>query len=87
MSRPSAEIILSREVTDYMGLDILTAQGLWAVVYKSRPFNIKQRYWSMNGELTKYPKTVYPSLAPAKNLAKKLNEQFFTEDFTAVKIL
>lgn len=87
MVRPSAKIIIKTEVTDYLGVDILEATSLYAVLYKDQPFNIRQRYWSAQGEMTKYPKIVYPSLAAANNLAKKLNQQFFTEDFTVKKII
>ena len=87
MTRPSANLIMKTEVTDFMGIDILEAQGLYAVLYKDQPFNIRQRYWTAQGELTKYPKIVYPSEAAARNLAKKLNKYFFTEDFTVRKII
>jgi len=87
MTRPSANIIIKTEVTDFLDVDILEAVGLYAVLYKDKPFNIRQRYWSSQGEMIKYPKIVYPSLAAARNLAKKLNQQFFTEDFTVKKII
>jgi len=87
MVRPSAKTIIKTEVTDYLGVDILEAPGLYAVLYKEQPFNIRQRFWTAQGEMTKYPKIVYPSLAAANNLAKKLNQQFHCADFTAKKIL
>jgi len=87
MTRPSANLIMKTELTDFMGIDILEATSFYAVVYKDKPFNIRQRYWSAQGEMTKYPKIVYPSLAAANNLAKKLNKYFFTEDFTVKKII
>jgi hypothetical protein len=87
MVRPSAKTIIKTEVTDYLGVDILEAQGLYAVLYKEQPINIRQRSWTAAGEMTKYPKIVYPSLAAANNLAKKLNLQFNCADFTAKKII
>jgi hypothetical protein len=87
MARPGATIILSTQIDDFTGCDILSAQGLWAVLYKDQPINLKTRYWSERGEINKYLKVVYPNKKPADNLAKKLNKDFFTNDFSVVKIL
>jgi hypothetical protein len=87
MSRPQAEILLTTVQTDTLTTDVLAAQGLWAVLYKLKPINVRNRYWSSRGEMTKYVKSVYPNAAPAKNLAKKLNEMYYTEEFTVSKII
>lgn len=87
MARPRATILLSRQLDDFNSIEILDAQGLYAVLYKDLPFNLKTTYWTERGELKKYLKVVYPNQAPAENLAAKLNKDFFTTDFTAVKIL
>jgi len=87
MSRPSAKILLSTQFSDHLSLEVLAATALYAVLYKSQPINLKQKYWNASGELIKYPKTAFPNQAPANNLAAKLNKEFFTEDFTVVKIL
>lgn len=87
MVRPAAEILQSKQINDYLSIDILNAHGLYAVVYKSKPINLKQKYWNAHGLLTKYPKTVFSNQAPANNLAAKLNKEFFTEDFSVIKIL
>jgi len=87
MARPPATILLSRQLDDFTGCDILSAQGLWAVLYQQQPINLKTRYWSERGEINKYLKVVYPNLAPAENLADKLNRDFFTTEFTVAKIL
>ena len=87
MARPPATILLSRQLDDFTGCDILSAQGLWAVLYRQQPINLKTRYWSERGEISKYLKVVYPNAAPAENLAEKLNRDFFTDEFTVAKIL
>ena len=87
MARPGATTLLSRQLDDFTGIDILTAPGVWAVLYKDQPINLKTRYWSERGELKKYLRVVYPNAKPAENLAKKLNRDFFTEDFTVKKII
>ena len=87
MARPPATILLSTHVDDFNSVEVLDAEGLYAVLYKLRPFNLKTNHWTEKGELKKYLKVVYPNQAPADNLAKKLNKDFYTEDFTVVKIL
>jgi hypothetical protein len=87
MARPPATILLSTQLDDFTGCDILSAPGLWAVLYKDQPINLKTRYWSERGELNKYLRVVYPNAKPAENLAAKLNKDFFTEDFTVKKII
>ena len=87
MARPRATILLSTHIDDFNSVEVLAASGLYAVLYKDRPFNLKTTHWTERGELKKYLKVVYPNQAPADNLAKKLNKDFFTEDFTVVKIL
>lgn len=87
MARPRATILLSRQLDDFNSIEILDAQGLYAVLYKDLPFNLKTTSWTERGELKKYLKVVYPNRAPAENLAAKLNRDFFTKDFTVVKIL
>jgi len=87
MARPPATILLSRQLDDFTGCDILSAPGLWAVLYRQQPINLKTRYWSERGELNKYLRVVYPNAKPAKNLAAKLNKDFFTDEFSVRKII
>ena len=87
MARPRATILLSRQLDDFNGVEVLAAQGLYAVLYKDLPFNLKAESWTSRGQLKKYLKVVYPNRAPAENLAAKLNRDFFTTEFSVVKIL
>ena len=87
MTRPSAKLLLTKDYTNETGIDILSADSLYAVLYKLQPINIKQRYFCIRGPLNKYSKTVYPGLKSAQNLADKLNKEFSTTDFTVKKVL
>ena len=87
MARPAAQVINSTQVTDQLGIDILTAEALWVILYRDKPFSIRQRYWGANGEFPKYIRTVFPHKKSAENLAKKLNEQFITDEFVVSKLL
>jgi hypothetical protein len=87
MARPGATILLSTHIDDFNSVEVLDAHGLYAVLYKDRPFNLKTTHWTEKGELKKYLKVVYPNRSPADNLAKKLNKDFFTTEFSVRKII
>jgi hypothetical protein len=87
MARPRATILLSTHIDDFNSVEVLAAEGLYAVLYKDKPINLKTETWTERGELKKYVRTTYSNQAPADNLAKKLNRDFFTDEFTVVKIL
>jgi hypothetical protein len=87
MARPSPRVILTTQIDDYNQMDILAADGIWTVLYKQRPINVRTVISQLEGLSNKYAKVTYPSPAPAAILAKKLNERFNTKDFTVVKIL
>jgi hypothetical protein len=87
MARPPATILLSRQLDDFNSVEVLDAQGLYAVLYKDLPINLKTESWTERGQLKKYVRTTYPNKKPAENLAAKLNKDFFTDDFSVVKIL
>jgi hypothetical protein len=87
MSRPQTQVITSQEINEYVTIDIVGALGLYTVLYKDKPINVKQKYKTVNGPRFKYPKMTYTTSAPAVNLADKLNQQFNCEDFKATRIL
>jgi len=87
MARPQPTIIMSTRLQDVNQLDILQADGLWAVVYKDQPINVRKTVLTLQGESFKYQRGTYPSPAPARILAEKLNELFYCTDFAVVKIL
>jgi hypothetical protein len=87
MARPSADVIVSCQVSDVLAIDILSTTGLWVILYQGQAFSIRQRYWCMQGESPKYIRTVFPHKSSAENLAKKLNEHFNSTEFTVTKLL
>ena len=87
MSRPKPTILL--EHTDrksYKSEQILAAEGIWAVFYKNKPFNLKSANVLNNYPGPKYKKVSFSNPGHAFNLAKKMNTMFNTEDFTVVKL-
>ena len=87
MARPSADIIVSTQITDTLAIDILSAASLYTILYQDKPFSIRQRYWGARGEFPKYIRTTFPYKKSAENLAEKLNEQFMTTEFKVAKLL
>ena len=87
MTRPSAQVLLNKEFTEETGCEILAAKGLYAVLYKLQPINVKLKYYCISGPINKYTKSVYPNLKPAENLAAKLNAEFNTTDFSVKRVL
>ena len=88
MSRPKPTILL--EFTDrksYKSEQVLAAEGIWAVFYKQKPFNLKSSNVLTNYPGPKYKKVSFSNPGHAHNLAKKLNDLFNTKDFTVVKLV
>ena len=86
MSRPQQQILLTNNDQDHF-VDIISSLGLWAVVYKSQPINLRRRFWILSGITHKYMKTAYPNHAHAYRTAQRLNKIFNTDEFTVVKVL
>jgi len=87
MARPQPTILMTTEYQGVNQLDILKADGLWAVVYRGQPINVRKTLLTLQGESFKYQRGTYPSPAPARILAEKLNELFYCTDFAVVKVL
>lgn len=87
MARTKPTILTERRIDDTHTIQVLDAGELWTVVYKNKPFNLRKVLWTVNGEVNKYTRTTFPTAAPAKNLADRLNRWFFTKDFTHQQIM
>jgi len=89
MARPKAEVIISKQVDVKNLIEIIAADAMYIVLYKNRAINIKKSYWSEDGKdlswIYKYHKVAFPNLAPARNLADRLNKEFNCTDFTVVE--
>lgn len=87
MSRPKPRILA--EITDratYKTDQVLESEGIWAVYYKNHPINLKTQNMLVQYPGPKYKKVSFSNPGHAINLAKKLNKQFATEDFSVVKL-
>lgn len=85
MSRPKPTILA--EITNkatYKTDQILASEGIWAVYYQGKPINIKTQNMLVAYPGPKYKKVSFSNPGHAINLAKKLNKQFKTEDFSVV---
>jgi hypothetical protein len=85
MSRPKPTVLI--EHTDritYRNEQVLASDGVWAVFYKHKPINLKTGNMLTQYPGPKYKKVSFSNPGHAINLARKLNTQFKTEDFTVV---
>jgi len=85
MSRPAPKIL--NELTDkhtYKSQQVLAAEGIYAVFYKGAPINLRTANLLVQYPGPKYKKVSFSNPGHAVNLARKLNIQFQTTDFTVV---
>ena len=85
MSRPKP-IILAEKIdkATYKTDQVLASDGIWAVFYKGNPINLKTQNMLIQYPGPKYKKVSFSNKGHAINLAKKLNKQFDTIDFTVI---
>lgn len=85
MSRPKPRVLI--EHTDkhtYRTEQVLASEGIWAVYYQNQPINLKTSNMLTQYPGPKYKKVSFSNPGHAVNLARKLNTQFRTEEFTVV---
>jgi len=63
---------------------IVEAAGIWAVYYDGQPINLKSSHYLANDVAPKYKKTSFSNPGHARNLCRKLNNQFKTTEFSVV---
>ena len=86
MARPQQQIILT-VARDDLEYDVIASEGIWAILYQGKPFNMRTSNYAALERTRKYLKILYPNPGHAHLTARKLNETFMTEDFTVNKIL
>jgi hypothetical protein len=87
MSRPKPKVLLEYvNKKNYKAEQVLEAEAIWAVFYKSEPFNLKSFNSLTSYPGPKYKKTSFSNPGHALNLAKKLNLTYGTKDFEVVKL-
>lgn len=85
MARPHPTILAEvTNKTTYKTDQVLASDGVWAVYYHNRPINIKTLSMLVQYPGPKYKKVSFSNKGHAINLAKKLNRQFHTNDFTVM---
>ncbi len=85
MSRPKPKVLI--ENTDrqtYRTEQVLSSEGIWAVFFDSKPINLKTSNLLTQYPGPKYKKVSFSNPGHARNLARKLNQQFRTDKFTVV---
>ena len=87
MSRPKPNIILEYANKENFKIEqILESEAIWAVFYKDQPFNLKSGSLVASYPGPKYKKVSFSNPGHARNLAKKLNKLFKTENFAVYKL-
>jgi hypothetical protein len=87
MSRPKPKILLEHiNKKTYKAEQVLEAEAIWAVFYKGEPFNLKSFNSLTSYPGPKYKKVSFSNPGHARNLAKKLNLVFGSQDFKVVKL-
>jgi hypothetical protein len=85
MSRPKPKVLI--ENTDkhtYRTEQVLSSEGIWAVFFDGKPINLKTSNLLTQYPGPKYKKVSFSNPGHARNLARKLNQQFRTDKFTVV---
>ena len=85
MSRPKPRVLIehTNKVT-YRTEQVLASEGVWAVFYENQPINLKTSNLLVQYPGPKYKKVSFSNPGHARNLARKLNTQFKTDQFTVV---
>jgi len=85
MSRTQPKVLL--EIVDkisYKCDQVVEASGIWAVFYDDQPINLKSSHYLDSNTVPKYKKTSFSNPGHARNLCRKLNNQFKTDKFSVV---
>ena len=85
MSRPKPTVLAAiTNRTTYKTEQVLGSEGVWAVFYDSQPINLKTSNLLVQYPGPKYKKVSFSNPGHAINLARKLNTQFKTDQFSVV---
>lgn len=85
MPRTQPKVLLEIvDKTSYKCDQIVEASGIWAVYYDDQPINLKSSHYLDSNTVPKYKKTSFSNPGHARNLCRKLNNQFKTDKFSVV---
>jgi hypothetical protein len=86
MSRPKPTIIMSNtDKKNFRTKEITKADAVYAVFYEGQPIGVRSESYAYQSH-RKYYRSTYATPATAINCAKRLNKQFDTDKFQAVKL-
>jgi hypothetical protein len=84
MPRPTSTVLLESPKSTSHKIDkVISSDGICAVFYKNNPINLKTES-IIAFTAPRYKTVSFSNKGHAINLAKKLNKQFNTTEFTAV---
>jgi hypothetical protein len=87
MSRPKPNVIIEHTNKETFKLEqILESEAIWAVFYQNKPFNLKSGSMISSYPGPKYKKVSFSNPGHARNLAKKLNKLFDTNEFSVYRL-
>lgn len=88
MARPKPTILLTHvDPGTYKSEEVLEADAIYAVFYKSKPFNLRTFLNSLQDYPgPKYKKVSFSNPGHAFNLMEKMNKLFKCSDFTVVEL-
>jgi len=87
MSRPKPTVLLEHTNREtYKVEQILDSEAIWAVFYNGKPFNLKSGSMVSSYPGPKYKKVSFSNPGHARNLAKKLNKLFNTDEFAVYRL-
>lgn len=87
MSRPKPKVIIEHTNKETFKLEqILESEAIWAVFYQNKPFNLKSGSMISSYPGPKYKKVSFSNPGHARNLAKKLNKLFDTNEFAVYRL-
>lgn len=84
MSRPKPKVLTEITGKSYKVDQVLEAEGIYAVYYQNKPINLKTFNMLVQYPGPKYKKVSFSNSGHAINLARKLNKQFKSNEFTVV---
>jgi hypothetical protein len=87
MARPKPTVLLEyADKKSYKLEQVLEAEAIWAVFYKGQPFNLKSSNLLTSYPGPKYKKVSFSNPGHAKNLAKKLNQLYKSNEFEVYQL-
>jgi len=85
MARTAPKILLSK--TDlFFTEQVVSCEGVFAVLYKGNPFQLKSIRDNYGAKDFKYKRTVFVNHAHAYRLADRLNQLYGCDDFTVSEL-